>query len=415
MRKVVLITFLFLALFSTAYASEFSDVSGHWAYDYINRMIVNNVISGYPDGTFKPNNFVKVNEFLKILVEASGYKKVMKGENWSDWYVNSALKYGFILEDEFDSYDREISRYEVARIVARYINVSDMPLSKNIFSDLDSKNKSNVLKLVSLGVANGYKDNTFRGDNYITRAESLKIVYSSIKARKNCILNREYDLIENKNLSNQLGRDLNGTCFINHYSIENRKIYIYDTGRYSVLNRFLPSEQNIKNNVLLKLMKAIVMEDTFVGLSYIPNKFSGVNEIIISTNTTEGYLYNGSYNFSFKFYENGFYELSRISMIDEFSNNCFMKISVLGLWDDLYDYKNGIYMDEFYVEQFRRGVIAVLGEECGAEFMELALAKIKQSNEKEYGTQIAEVANVGEYTVNVYSSGSVGIDFYFCK
>lgn len=415
MKKFFGMLLLCSCLVSSVFAMEFSDVSGHWAFEYIDRMVVNNVVSGYPDGTFRPNSFVKVNEFLKILVEASGYKKVMVGECWPDWYINSAIEYGFIFENEFDCYDIEISRYEAAMIVARFIDVSDISVAKNIFTDLDKEYRRDVLKLVSLGVINGYSDNTFRGEQGITRAEALKVVSAAIRVRKICVLNRQYDLDEYKNLSNYLGRDLSGTYFKNHYFVDRGKLYIYDDGRYAVLKKYFPNEKNVKNSVLLKLMKAIVLDDNFVGLSYIPEHDLGISSIVISSNTRESYLYNGSYNFSFKFFEDELYELGRISMVDEFSNECFMKISVLGLWDDLYDYKNGLYIDEFYAEQFRRGIVAVLGDDDGESFFEYAIEKIRQSNEKEYGTQIVEVATIGDYTVNVYSFGSVGVDFYFCK
>lgn len=37
---------------------NFTDISGHWAENTINKWKEKGIISGYPDGTFKPDNTV---------------------------------------------------------------------------------------------------------------------------------------------------------------------------------------------------------------------------------------------------------------------------------------------------------------------------------------------------------------------
>ncbi|MGI6029122.1 MAG: S-layer homology domain-containing protein [Candidatus Heteroscillospira sp.] len=46
--------------FDTEYEGEdlFSDISGHWAADLINNAAMNGLIEGYPDGTYRPNNYI---------------------------------------------------------------------------------------------------------------------------------------------------------------------------------------------------------------------------------------------------------------------------------------------------------------------------------------------------------------------
>ena len=52
-------------------AVSFSDVtSNHWAYDSIMRLYKNELITGYTDGTFKPNNYIIRAEFASILSKA---------------------------------------------------------------------------------------------------------------------------------------------------------------------------------------------------------------------------------------------------------------------------------------------------------------------------------------------------------
>ncbi|ADC49249.1 SLH domain-containing esterase [Alkalihalophilus pseudofirmus OF4] len=52
-------------------APSFSDVpQSHWAFDYIEGLTAKEVIFGYPDGTFKPNNNITRAHFTALLVRA---------------------------------------------------------------------------------------------------------------------------------------------------------------------------------------------------------------------------------------------------------------------------------------------------------------------------------------------------------
>lgn len=45
----------------------FSDISGNWAREYINRAAARDLVHGYPDGTFCPNQNLKRNEAMEII------------------------------------------------------------------------------------------------------------------------------------------------------------------------------------------------------------------------------------------------------------------------------------------------------------------------------------------------------------
>ncbi|MDY3031518.1 MAG: S-layer homology domain-containing protein [Clostridia bacterium] len=82
----------------------FTDVSGHWAEDYINRAVYYRLLSGYDDGTFKPDNLIKrdeamtiVNSILNRKVEKEGLLEEAVAKNWSD-NPESAWYYTIVLE-----------------------------------------------------------------------------------------------------------------------------------------------------------------------------------------------------------------------------------------------------------------------------------------------------------------------------
>jgi uncharacterized protein YjgD (DUF1641 family) len=68
LSKILLLSVVLSMLFSmTANAVVFRDISNHWAKSYIERVEKNGLVSGYADGTFKPDNNVTVLESLIMM------------------------------------------------------------------------------------------------------------------------------------------------------------------------------------------------------------------------------------------------------------------------------------------------------------------------------------------------------------
>lgn len=72
----------------------FSDVENHWAKPYINRIYKEGLVSGYPDGSFGPQNNVTYAEAVTILVNALEYRNEVNstGISWPYNYINKALE-----------------------------------------------------------------------------------------------------------------------------------------------------------------------------------------------------------------------------------------------------------------------------------------------------------------------------------
>ena len=50
-------------------AEEPTDISNHWAQDYILSMLNNEIMEVYPDGTFKPEKAISRGEFALALAK----------------------------------------------------------------------------------------------------------------------------------------------------------------------------------------------------------------------------------------------------------------------------------------------------------------------------------------------------------
>ncbi len=63
---------------NTAYLkSKFTDISNHWARDYISMGSNKRYVSGYKDKTFKPDNYITRAEFCQMLTKISSYKPLL--------------------------------------------------------------------------------------------------------------------------------------------------------------------------------------------------------------------------------------------------------------------------------------------------------------------------------------------------
>ena len=179
------------------YEQRFSDVpTTHWAFDYIGELVNDNVINGYPDGKFRPENNVSRAEFAKIMITAAGIKTTTAtASSFSDvdvneWYcpyIESAKEFltGYTYNGE-SMYlpDKMAIREDIAVALVKLkgydVSVADLGMLKSMFADYDSISetaKRYVAVAVERGLVSGYDDGTFKGQQSITRAEAATLIW----------------------------------------------------------------------------------------------------------------------------------------------------------------------------------------------------------------------------------------------
>ena len=172
-----------LASFASAKAN---DIQGHWAEATITNMINANVISGYPDGSFKPNANISRAEFAALIVKAFNLRgtsgKVFNdtAEHWAKDAIATAYQYGIVngySDTEFGPGD-PITREQAAVMIVKATILNN---AANLnFSDADqisSWAQKSVQIAVSAGLFSGYPDGTFKPQGNTTRAEAASILY----------------------------------------------------------------------------------------------------------------------------------------------------------------------------------------------------------------------------------------------
>ncbi len=99
----------------------FSDVvESDWFHSYLNTALQLGIISGYSDGTFKPNETVNRVEALKILLEANKVS-LSEGDEWYDKYLDFAKEHALIVPDSNGDYlpSNLVSRGELSEMIYR--------------------------------------------------------------------------------------------------------------------------------------------------------------------------------------------------------------------------------------------------------------------------------------------------------
>jgi len=182
MRKVlsfVLVLSLVLGSFGMAFAAPLSDVAGEKCEDAVNVLTQLGVVSGYPDGEYKPDNIVTRAEMAVIVVRALGLADYAigtsnfsdMGGHWSNPYVAYATSLGVIAgyPDGTFKPDKTVSYDEAATMLVAALGYTPDSLTGTWPANY-------VVKAKSLGILDGIKAGAAganRGDIAIMTFQTL--------------------------------------------------------------------------------------------------------------------------------------------------------------------------------------------------------------------------------------------------
>lgn len=170
-------------------SEDFSDISdSHWAYKAIKKLYDDEVMTGYDDGTMKPDNSVTRAEFMKILTSALKiYDSAaqcnlndVEREAWYEKYVASAVQAGIVsgYPDNTFRPNVPLTREDAALMLYRAAGFEEEAKELN-FTDKDSISdyaRNAVGVLSEKGILNGFENGEFKPSQAITRAQTAQIV-----------------------------------------------------------------------------------------------------------------------------------------------------------------------------------------------------------------------------------------------
>ena len=168
----------------------------HWAHRYVTELHNYGVISGYPDGSFKPDALITRGEFIKLITDSmninysGGQAETFTDvtpDNWVYPYVTRLASAGCIsgYEDGSCGITKIISREEASVLIERvlkYKNASFIDAGVNNFVDEDNiadYAKDAVKTLSSAGIISGFEDGSFMPKENLTRAQAAVIIFKA--------------------------------------------------------------------------------------------------------------------------------------------------------------------------------------------------------------------------------------------
>lgn len=208
-RTIALILFLILIIGNLAFADDLviikerkplTDFEGHWARGTIEKWLAAGRVSGYPDGSFKPDNKVTRAEFVKMVNGIIDYNKPnditfkdVPATAWFYDYIRVAQAIGYISGYSADQFgpDDPITREQAAAILARIQYLRGNAAGANRFTD---KGTLSAWALEAVGAAteagfiSGYVDGSFKPKNNLTRAEAITMLDNVLENSKNVIV-----------------------------------------------------------------------------------------------------------------------------------------------------------------------------------------------------------------------------------
>ncbi len=171
---------------------EFTDVSGHWAEDFLQVAVEDGIVQGYPDKTIRPDDPILVNEMIvainRILLpvgqaDISAAEDLTPGETWYYADAAKAVNLGLL---EYDgaalNIERPATREEIFIMMARAFGMvdamPDMACLKNYgdLAGMSGEGRRAAASLINRGLVEGFGTALYP-ERSISRAEFLTLLY----------------------------------------------------------------------------------------------------------------------------------------------------------------------------------------------------------------------------------------------
>lgn len=163
---------------NTHAATNFKDVpEGYWAEKEIEYLVQEGIITGYDDGTFKPEKTVTRLQAATMLVRAlgldtnnrpdPGFKDIQKGDYGYE-YVAAVVDEGIFSKAENFNPHKPLTRGQMAKILVKAFGLQGDCQGEII--DVPKEFESYVRALAANGITKLYNDNTYKPNEIVKRA-----------------------------------------------------------------------------------------------------------------------------------------------------------------------------------------------------------------------------------------------------
>jgi hypothetical protein len=382
----------------------------HWAKPYIDKLTEIGIIAGYPDGTFRPNNNVEVDAYIKMVVCGLGNKLDNGKDYWASPYIEKAIELKLIDTNEFNTYRRIITREEAAKVIVNALATKEqLPSEEEInkyitkvpdYLKIADKYKKHVLYAYAIGMITGDSKGNFNPKNNLTRAEAATIIMKLLdKSLRKPISLEAISIILPELLESDeevWGRkDIYDFTSYGYYTIKDGNILFQEPPTLNDYELNTDLNPDIREQVY-KATK-VLMDDSH----YVDTKYAnfGKTKAFVSVAKSSVYASNFNYLFEFMFYEKETYNAKRDWNDNNFSEKIYLTLDLGRLWRD---FDKNSWSTSFYETKLKHTLMAIFGESEGQQIYDYV-----------YGIYIDKRKNPDKYLNKNFTKSftTVKIDF----
>lgn len=186
----------------------FKDVPNtHWAKASIGEAVKQGIVTGYPDGTFRPSNTITraevasmLSRVTKLVPTANSDAFMDLDKHWSKDAVREMVSLGFIKTSDYPKGfepDKAITRFELMKWMASGLSASSesfkqaladtkdtlLPTPESFKGGISAGQVPYIAVVRGAGIVNGFPDGSFKPADPTTRAEVVAMVlrYSKVE------------------------------------------------------------------------------------------------------------------------------------------------------------------------------------------------------------------------------------------
>ena len=204
--KKLLAAVLAGALTASQAAAVFSDTSGHWAEDAITKWSEEySIITGYEDGTFRPDASITRGAFAGILDRFMKFQSSSPASTFSDtpgtYWENAILKLhasGVYLGNNGKALAGDtITRQQAVTMVARAFGITggETYLPYDDADQIAEYARGPIAEMTARGYITDTRDNCFRPTDPITRGEIVNLLDNIVEVliHASCVYSRDVE------------------------------------------------------------------------------------------------------------------------------------------------------------------------------------------------------------------------------
>lgn len=174
--------------------TDFTDMTGHWSYDYVARMVQDDLFAGTSATTFSPNDNMTEVEFLTVVLRKAFPTELEQynAQYTSTWYDGAyrlGLAKGIINSSVYGSgadMNRDITRERMTDMAIKgleamgektYSNASGVSARVTDLNDCKGEMRDSMIKAYTMGIIAGTSDTTVSPKQTATRAQGATVLY----------------------------------------------------------------------------------------------------------------------------------------------------------------------------------------------------------------------------------------------